>query len=123
MKTEQTKDIHSIKNGIFDQFSVELDLINATREAWIHSLTSGKPFAMTDTCGACRKTGHTFKNCELLKNVTFLQRCLTNSQMNAARNQKMTGEAMANQSNKCINQLMNAASALTCRLRGTRNGI
>ena len=112
MKTEQMKEIHSINNDIFDQFSKEVDLINATRKAWIHALTSGKPFDMTDPCRVCRKTGHTFKDCKPLKNVTFLQRHLTNSQMNAAQNQKMIGEAMANQSCKGINQLMNAAAAV-----------
>ena len=35
-----------------------------------------------------------------------------NSQMNAAQNQKTIGEAMANQSDERINQLMNAVPAM-----------
>ena len=86
--------------------------MNATREAWIHALPLGKPFDMTDPCGVCGKTGHAFEDYKPLKNIPFLQRHLTNSQTNALQNQKMIGEAMANQSNERINQLMNATAAM-----------
>ena len=106
------KEIHSINDDVFDQFSEEVDLIDATREAWIHALTSGKPFDVTNHCGVCRKAGHAFEDCKLLKSITFLWRHLMNSQMNVARNQKMIREAMTNQSDKRINLLMNAAAAM-----------
>ena len=97
--------MHTIADETFEQFSREVDLINIARDAWVNSITSGKPFDITKPCLACGETGHTFQDCAILKNLAFLWRYFIDSQMNAARNQKMLHEAMANESDQRINQL------------------
>ena len=105
MKTEQTKESHAIDDDSFGQFSQEVDLIIAARDAWIHSLTSSQPFDTSTPCRVCGETGHTFEDCEPLKNIPFMRKYIINNQMNLARNQRMIAEAMANQSREKINQL------------------
>ena len=112
MKTEQMKELHSIDDDLFGQFSQEVDLMTAARDAWTHSLTSTQPFDTSTPCGVCGKTGHTFEDCEPLKNIPFMRRCIINNQMNSARNQRMIAEATANQSQEKINQLEDEAAEI-----------
>ena len=59
-KTETIKAIDTVNDETFKQFSGEVDLINTARDAWINSITSGKPFDITEPCLVCGETGHTF---------------------------------------------------------------
>ena len=98
-KTETVKAIHTVNDETFEQFSREVDLINTARDAWIDSITSGKPFDITKPCLACGEMGHTFQDCPILENLAFLWRHFINSQMNAVQNQKMLHEAVAKLAN------------------------
>ena len=106
------KETHSTDNEVFGQFSRDVDLIVSARDAWVHALASDQPFDTSKPCRVCGETGHTFDDCELLKNITFLCKHITNSQMNSARNQRMTAKAAANQSREKINRLEDEAAAM-----------
>ena len=101
---------HTIEDETFEQFSREADLVNIARDAWINSITSGKPFNITKSCLACKEMGHTFQDCPILKNLAFLWRHFINGWMNVVQNQKMLHEAMADELDQRINQLKTEAA-------------